>query len=204
MQEDYYFYEPKLGHGLKHDPINAIVGPRVIGWIGSKNSSGSLNLAPYSFFNLFNYRPPIIAFSSLGYKDSLRNVLETGVFTWNLVSRDLAEPMNLSSIEQAVPEFEFAGLTALDSRHIDAPRVGESLVSFECRLTQHLRLQDLEHNELDTWMVFGEVIGVHIAPSCLVDGVYNTSHAQPVLRGGGAGDYFSISDEAKFVLRRPK
>src|SRR5690625_5655553 len=73
-----HFYEPKKGHGLPHDPMNAIVGPRVIGWIGTRSQQGVLNLAPYSFFNLFNYRPPILGFSSIGYKDSVRNAIETG------------------------------------------------------------------------------------------------------------------------------
>ncbi len=204
MQQDYYFYQPEQGHGLRHDPMNAIVGPRPIGWIGTKSSTGTLNLAPYSFFNLFNYRPPIIGFSSLGFKDSVRNVLETGVFTWNLVTQELAEQMNQSSIEQAVPEFEFAGLTAVQSRCIDAPRVGESRVSFECKLTQQLRLQDLGGTELETWVVFGQVVGVHIDAACITDGIYDTATVQAVLRGGGAGDYFTITDAAKFVMRRPR
>ena len=81
---DEHFYEPAKGHGLKHDPFNAIVGPRPIGWVSTRGHDGSVNLAPYSFFNAFNYVPPIIGFSSVGAKDSLRNVRETGEFVWNL------------------------------------------------------------------------------------------------------------------------
>ncbi|MDF9899378.1 UNVERIFIED_ORG: flavin reductase (DIM6/NTAB) family NADH-FMN oxidoreductase RutF [Pseudomonas reinekei] len=62
MPDDIHFYEPANGHGLPHDPFNAIVGPRPIGWISSKDAEGRLNLAPYSFFNAFNYIPPIIGF----------------------------------------------------------------------------------------------------------------------------------------------
>ncbi|HEX8602407.1 MAG TPA: flavin reductase family protein, partial [Pseudoduganella sp.] len=85
-----HFYEPREGHGLRHDPFNAIVGPRPIGWISSSSADGILNLAPYSFFNAFNYVPPIVGFASIGYKDTLRNVRETGVFVWNLATRPLA------------------------------------------------------------------------------------------------------------------
>lgn len=80
---DRYFYEPSQGHGLPHDPFNAIVGPRPIGWVSTKGKNGSVNLAPYSFFNAFNYTPPIIGFSRStgkdggGDKDSLRNARET-------------------------------------------------------------------------------------------------------------------------------
>ena len=72
-----HFYEPRLGHRLPHDPFNAIVAPRPIGWISTRSASGALNLAPYSFFNAFNYTPPIIGFSSVGFKDTLRNVEQT-------------------------------------------------------------------------------------------------------------------------------
>lgn len=58
----HHYYEPSQGHGLPHDPLNAIIGPRPIGWIASRGGDGTLNLAPYSFFNAFNYRPPIIGF----------------------------------------------------------------------------------------------------------------------------------------------
>ena len=66
MSTDPHFYEPALGHGLAHDPISAIIGPRPIGWISSRGKNGSVNLAPYSFFNMFNYYPPIIGFASVG------------------------------------------------------------------------------------------------------------------------------------------
>lgn len=80
MDSGVHFYEPQNGHGLSHDPFNAIVGPRPIGWISSISAAGQVNLAPYSFFNAFNYRPPIVGFCSIGWKDSIRNVTETGEF----------------------------------------------------------------------------------------------------------------------------
>ena len=89
--DDVHYYEPATGHGLPHDPFNAIVGPRPIGWVSTRGADGSVNLAPYSFFNAFNYTPPLLGFSSTTAKDSVRNARETGEFVWNLATRDLAE-----------------------------------------------------------------------------------------------------------------
>ena len=165
MPESFHFYEPCQGHGLRHDPFNAIVAPRPIGWISTCNSAGATNLAPYSFFNAFNYVPPLVGFASLGRKDTLRNIEDTGVFAWNLVTRPLAQAMNqsCSPVGPEVSEFDLAGLTPAQSRFIAAPRVAESSVSFECRLTQVIQLQDAGGLKLDTWLVMGEVVGVHIA-----------------------------------------
>ena len=99
MSDAFHFYEPRDGHGLPHDPFNAIVGPRPIGWISSCTTDGALNLAPYSFFNAFNYTPPIVGFSSVGYKDTVRNIEQTGEFAWNLVTRELVDAMNRSSAQ---------------------------------------------------------------------------------------------------------
>src|SRR6202044_1385873 len=95
--ETAHIYEPAQGHGLKHDPFNAIVGPRPIGWIASLSAAGGRHLAPYSFFNAFNYRPPIIGFASIGRKDSLDNIEATREFVWNLATRPLAARMNATS-----------------------------------------------------------------------------------------------------------
>ncbi len=143
MPDDIHFYEPANGHGLPHDPFNAIVGPRPIGWISSQDATGQLNLAPYSFFNAFNYIPPIIGFSSVGRKDSLNNIEQTGEFVWNLATRPLAEQMNQSCamVAPEVNEFELAGLTTVASKVISVPRVAESPVSFECKVTQIIQLQ---------------------------------------------------------------
>ena len=206
MSDTIHFYEPRHGHGLPHDPFNAIVGPRPIGWISSRSAAGALNLAPYSFFNAFNYTPPIVGFSSIGYKDSVRNIEETGEFAWNLTTRALAEAMNQScaSVPPEVNEFELAGLTPVPSRVIAVPRVLESPVSFECRRTQVLQLAGADGSKVDTWLVLGEVVAVHIAKAQLKDGIYDTAAAGHVLRGGGAGDYFTIGPEQLFRMRRPQ
>ena len=200
-----HFYEPRHGHGLPHDPFNAIVGPRPIGWISTRSASGAVNLAPYSFFNAFNYTPPIVGFASIGYKDTVRNAEQTGEFAWNLVTRPLAEAMNqtCASVPPEVDEFTLAGLTPVASRLIAVPRVMESPVSFECRCTQIVQLQGANGEQVPTWLVLGEVVAVHIAQAFLKDGIYDTAAAGHVLRGGGPADYFSVGPEQLFRMRRP-
>jgi len=206
MTDTYHFYEPAKGHGLPHDPFNAMVGPRPIGWISSQDSAGNLNLAPYSFFNAFNYTPPIIGFASIGAKDSLRNIQETGEFGWNLATRPLAAQMNAScaAVPPEVNEFALTGLTPVASRHIKVPRVAECPVSFECKLTQIVQLHGVDGVLVPTWLVLGEVVGVYIAKRLLVDGVYDTAAAEPILRGGGPADYFAVTPESNFKMFRPR
>lgn len=198
-----HFYEPRLGHGLPHDPFNAIVGPRPIGWIASRDGAGVLNLAPYSFFNAFNYTPPLIGFSSTSRKDTLANIEATGEFVWNLATRELAEAMNASSamVAPEVDEFALAGLATAPSRVVNVPRVAASPVAFECKLSQIIRLQGADGSPAEAWLTLGEVVGVHIAEHLLVDGVYDTAAARPILRGGGPADYFELGE--KFRMRRP-
>ncbi|KQR07861.1 flavin reductase family protein [Xanthomonas sp. Leaf148] len=200
-----HFYEPAHGHGLPHDPFNAIVGPRPIGWIGSRSAEGIANLAPYSFFNAFNYTPPIVGFASIGRKDSLRNIEATGQFTWNLATRPLAEAMNASAamVPSEVDEFALAGLQMAPSRLIDAPRVAASPVSFECRLSQLVQLHSASGQAVETWLVLGEVVGVHLAHAALDNGVYDPAKVQTILRAGGPADYFEVQPQARFQMRRP-
>jgi len=206
MHGEMYYYEPAQGHGLPHDPFNAIVGPRPIGWISSQDTDGRLNLAPYSFFNAFNYTPPIIGFSSVGRKDSLNNIEATGEFCWNLATRPLAEAMNQScaAVAPEVDEFALSELTPVASRLVAVPRVLESPVSFECKVTQIIQLQGADKATVSSWLVLGEVVAVHIAQALLVDGIYDTAAGEPILRGGGPADYFQLGREANFKMYRPK
>jgi flavin reductase (DIM6/NTAB) family NADH-FMN oxidoreductase RutF len=203
---DHHSYEPRLGHGLAHDPFNSIVGPRPIGWISTCNAEGRANLAPYSFFNAFNYVPPIVGFASVGAKDTLRNAQATGEFVWNLVTRPLAEAMNQTSAATApeVDEFALAGLASAPSRLVRPPRVADSPVAFECRVTQVVQLQGADRMPVETWMVFGEVVAVHIERRLIVDGIYDTALAEPVVRGGGPADYFTIGAGQRFRMARPR
>jgi len=205
MSDDVHFYEPAQGHGLRHNPLNAIIAPRPIGWISTRDAAGTLNLAPFSFFNAFNYVPPIIGFSSTGDKDSLRNAQATGEFCWSLATRELAEAMNATSamVPPEVDEFALAGLTPAPSRIVSVPRVAESPVSFECRVAQVIQLQGADGAKVQTWLVLGEVVGVHIDRRLIRDGVYDTAAALPIVRGGGPADYFAIEASALFKMRRP-
>ena len=207
-----HFYEPGKGTGLPHSPFNAIIAPRPIGWISSRSADGVLNLAPFSFFNAFNYEPPIVGFASNGPKDSLanagntRNTGNTGEFCWNLVTKDLATEMNATSatVPPEVSEFEVSGLTPATSRIVDVPHVSEARVVFECRTTQVVPLQTRNGDLTKTSVVFGEVVGVHIDRALLVDGIYRTALADPVLRAGGPSDYFTLSEENRFQMMRPE
>lgn len=202
----FHSYEPRLGHGLPHDPFNAIVGPRPIGWISTQSAAGATNLAPYSFFNAFNYVPPIVGFASIGHKDTVRNVQETGEFVWNLATRDLAEAMNQTCAAAApeVSEFTLAGLTPLASTRVGPPRVAESPVTMECRSTQIVQLQGADGALVPTWLVLGEVVAVHIDTALLKNGVYDTARAGHILRAGGPADYFTVGPQQLFKMHRPR
>lgn len=206
MSPQRHFYQPKDGHRLAHDPFNAIIAPRPIGWISTKNLQGQVNLAPYSFFNAFNYQPPIIGFSSIGFKDSVNNARESGEFCWNLVSRKHAQAMNQTSasVPSDTDEFELAGLDKRESKIIDAPHVADCPVVMECKTTQIIQLLSVHGKKCETWLVLGEVVGVHILKTFIIDGLYQTAKAEPVMRGGGPADYFGISEAHKFQLFRPK
>ena len=203
--KDLHYYEPKHGHGLRHDPFNAIIAPRPIGWISSRGVGGNVNLAPYSFFNAFCYHPPIIGFSSTSKKDSVKNIEETGEFVWNLATMDLSRQMNATAAHVArdVSEFAIAGLTAVPCKLVNVPRVAESPVSFECRLSQIIQLQGADGEKAEAWLTLGEVVGVHIDKAFIKDGVYQTALAHPIVRAGRRGDYFEIRPDAMFEMVRP-
>lgn len=198
------FYETALNaHGLKHDPFKAIVAPRPIGWIGTKGLDGSRNLSPYSFFNIVSDHPKIVMFSSSGRKHSLRNAEETGMFTASLVSRDLVEQANVSSraVDYGVDEFALSGLTAEMGRVVEAPFVAEAHAALECRVTQILQPVGLDGTAADNWMVFGQVVAIHINESIIRDGRIDMGLARPIGRMGYM-DYCDGGSDV-FELQRP-
>lgn len=190
------FYEPKDGHGLPHNPFNALVAPRPIGWISSTGSLGD-NLAPYSFFNATAYVPPQIMFASQGVKDSLLNIRETGVFCVNLVGEALMQAMSDSSaaLPRGQDEFLHTGLAKAPSRMIAAPRVAAAPAALECRMTEILTLKGR-----DNYVVLAEVVGIHIDDACLSNGKFDATLYHPVARMGYR-DYTVIRDI--FELKRP-
>lgn len=198
-----YSYEIAKGHGLPHNPFKAIVAPRPIGWISTRSPEGVLNLAPYSFFNAVSDTPPIVMFSSSGYKDSVTNVDASGEFVFNLATEDLKDAMNVSSAPypHGTSEFEKAGLTPAASTLIGTPRVAEAKAAFECRHLQTLRLAGLDGRQADNWVVFGEVVAVHIDESVLVEGLFDVTRARPLARLGYM-DYSVV--DAVFQMKRPR
>lgn len=196
-------YKVSEGHGLARNPFKAIVAPRPIGWISSRGADGTLNLAPYSFFNAVCDTPPILAFSSYGYKDTVANVDATGEFVFNLATEDLKDAMNTSSAPypHGVSEFEKAGLTATESMCVSVPRVGEAKAALECKHLQTIRMTGLDGVESDNWLVLGEVVAVHLDKDAIVDGHFDVTKARPLARLGYM-DYAVVSDV--FEMFRPK
>lgn len=187
---------------LKHDPFKAIVAPRPIGWITSMSAKGEINLAPYSFFNGVCSKPNLVMFSSEGHKDSVAFIEETKEFVCNLATWDLREAMNKTSapFERGINEMERAGLAPAPSRLVRPPRVAASPCALECRLLQIVPMSDLEGRELDTHVVFGQVIGVHIDDRFIKDGLVDTAAMKPIARCG-YHNYAVV--ESEFKLTRP-
>ncbi len=201
---EFHFYEPSKGHGLPHDPFKAIVAPRPIGWISTRDSEGRLNLAPYSFFNAVCERPPMVMFSSAGWKDTVSNIKATREFVCNLVTRPLAEKMNQTSaaLPHGVNEFEFAKLDSAPSRMVMPPRVAEAPAALECKLVEIVQLHSTDGTVLDQYLTIGEVVGVHIHPACLKDGLFDLLGTHPVQRAGYTADYTEAT--TGFKMQRPQ
>jgi flavin reductase (DIM6/NTAB) family NADH-FMN oxidoreductase RutF len=192
---DTHFYKPKDGHQLPHDPFKAMVAPRPIGWISTVDAEGRPNLAPYSFFNAFCDSPPVVGFSSGGRKNSQRNVEETGEFVVNLATRRQAEAMNRTSaaLPHGVNEFEAAGLRAAPSRLVRPPRVADAPAALECRLPLVLPITDIDGKPTPNTLILGQVVGVHIDPAFLKDGLFDIVAAGTIARCGHRGDYAEVT-----------
>ncbi|RZV98707.1 MAG: flavin reductase family protein, partial [Rhodobacteraceae bacterium] len=173
------------------------ITPRPIGWISSRSADGIDNLAPYSFFNGVAYTPPQVMFASTGWKDSVRNISETGVFCVNIVEYAARDVMNVTTtrFESDVDEFERSGAPKVQCETIDCPRVGNSPAGLECRMTRVIELKG-EGN----YLILGEVTGIHLRDDCLVDGRFDILRYQPLARLGYR-DYTHVTD--LFSLKRP-
>jgi len=197
------FYRPEDGHGLPHNPFNAIVTPRPIGWISTRGAMGD-NLAPYSFFNAVAYVPPQVMFSSTSTKDdrgdtkdSVAQLRETGTFCVNIVEFAMRDAMNLTSgpWEAGKDEFELAGLEKAECETIDCQRVAAAPAALECKVVEIVKLPGAAN-----FVTFGEVTGVHLRDDCLVDGRFDVTTFQPLTRLGYR-DYSVIREV--FELKRP-
>lgn len=206
------FYETSKPHGLPHNPFNAIIVPRPIGWISTYDADGRANLAPYSFFNGVSYTPPQVVFSAgprpadatngSVLKDSCANVEATGCFVVNIVSYDLKDAMNQTAVEAPAgfDEFDFAGLTKAPAEMVKAPRVAEAKIHLECELVQIIDLRAPKDGNPNR-LIIGEVLGIHIDDSVLTDGLVDVAKLRPIARLGYRGDY-AVIDET-FEMIRP-
>lgn len=188
---------------LPHDPFKAILAPRPIGWISSISAKGEVNLAPYSFFNGVNSRPPLVMFASEGRKDSVRNIEETGEFVCNLATWELREAMNETSAPMLRGQNEMvrAQLEPAPSVLVKPPRVAAAPCALECKLVRIIQLETHQHEQVDSHVVFGEVVGVHIDDQFIVDGILDTAALKPVARCGY--DQYAVV-ESLFSMTRPE
>lgn len=198
------FYRPEAGHGLPHNPFNAIVAPRPIGWISTRAGMGD-NLAPYSFFNAVAYQPPQVMFASTsakedrdGTKDSVAQIAESGVFCVNIADATMRDLINASSAPMAagVSEFTACGIEAAECETIDCPRVAGAAAALECRMTQITRLAGTAN-----FAVFGVVTGLHLRDDCIREGRFDLRDKGWLSRMGYR-DYAAIHD--LFELERPE
>ena len=196
------FYRPCDGHGLPHNPFNAIITPRPIGWISTRDAQGRDNLSPYSFFNGVAYTPPQVMFASTGRKpdagdtkDNVANIRETGVFCVNVVEYAAREAMNVTSasLPRGEDEFASAGVEKAACEQIDCARVAGAPASLECRVTQIIKIEGDSN-----FVVFGEVVGVHLRDDCVVYGRFDVTRFTPLSRMGYR-DYTAVRDVFEMV-----
>lgn len=198
------FYEPDKRDKalLPHDPFKAIVAPRPIGWVTSINLEGRVNLAPYSYFNGINSRANLVMFASEGRKDSVSFIAETQEFVCNLATWDLREQMNATSapLPRGINEMERAGLEPAPSRRVKPPRVKASPCALECKLIKIVDMTTTDGTPVDCYVVFGQVVGVHIDDRFIVDGRLDTAGMKPIARCGY--DEYAVV-ESVFSMTRP-
>ena len=189
-------------HGLRHDPFKTLVAPRPIGWISSLSSDGTVNLAPYSFFNAVSTDPHVVIFGSQGRKDSQRNIEETGEFVCNLATWDLRDAMNRTSapVEHGVDEMELAGLEGAPSQMVKPPRVAATPVALECRYMHTVALPQ-KPGFGEASVVFGEVLGVYIDDRVIEEGMIDIAKLRTIARCGYQ-DYAVV--DSVFAMARPK
>jgi flavin reductase (DIM6/NTAB) family NADH-FMN oxidoreductase RutF len=194
------FYDAvKNDHGFQYDPFKAIVVPRPIGWVSTLSPTGKANLAPYSYFNAFSQSPHYVAFGSGPVKDSMRNIEETGEFTFSLATYDLREKVNATSAHVTEDEFELAGLTKAPCEIVRPPRVAESPAALECCLHRIVPLPD-DDGKAENFLIIGRVLGIHIDDRFIHDGRVDTAAMRPIARLGYS-EYATVTEVWR--MRRP-
>ena len=176
--------------------MNSVVVPRPIAWVCSRSADGVLNLAPHSFYTVACVEPPVVQFTSVGRKDSLRNVEATGEFTVSLTPEALFEQINATGTDfpPGTSEAEACGVRLEPSDVVGVPRVAESPVAVECTLHSTVRLGD-------STVVFGRVRAITAWQSAVRDGRPRIEELRPLARLGG--NEWSTIGEVKEIARIP-
>ena len=174
--------DPSLVDGGVYALLNSVVVPRAIAWVSTTSVDGVDNLAPHSFFTISSVNPPVVQFTSVGAKDSLRNAVATGEFVVSVCTEDLVEQVNISAVPFPgdISEFDRAGVTREPSARVRPPRVAESPASLECRVVGTRNFGG------DSTVVFGEVVWVAVRADVVVDDRVSVERLRPVSRLGGA------------------
>jgi flavin reductase (DIM6/NTAB) family NADH-FMN oxidoreductase RutF len=198
------YYDPRHKPiPLPHDPLTALVVPRPIGWISTLGRNGIVNLAPYSFFNAVAANPPFVMFSSAGIKHSQLNAEQTGEFVASLATYELREELNITSamVGAEVSEPELARLEMAPSVAVKPPRVRKSPVALECRYVKTVELPGPDGKPHSFSIVIGEVVGIYIDDSVIVNGLVDLSQARPIARLGDLDQYTVV--DTIFKMTRP-
>jgi flavin reductase (DIM6/NTAB) family NADH-FMN oxidoreductase RutF len=180
------------------------VVPRPIGWLTAVSRNGEINLAPYSFFNAVSEAPPMVMFSSGGRKDTVAFIEETREFVCNFANFALREAVSKTGMElpRGVNEMIEAGLAPAPSRLVRPPRVAAAPCALECKLLQIVDLRDLDGHASQRFVVFGQVVGVHIDDRFIKDGRLDTAAMQPIARCGYS-DYAVVDKVFAMARSRP-
>ena len=180
------------------------VTPRPIAWVSSVDEQGTVNLAPFSFFNVVSVNPPVVGFSPLlngsgNGKDTLNNIRDTGEFVVNIVSHRIAEAMSQTSAayEPHVDEFREAGLTAMKSTLVTPPSVGEAMVHFECRLHDII---SFGNEPMSGNLILGEICHIHMQDGVMDGDRIDVSKLDTV--GRMEGSYYSTTRD-RFSIEKP-
>jgi len=178
----------------------ATIGPRPIAWVTTQDTDGTINAAPFSFFNAMSGDPPVVAFGIGGrapgdVKDTGGNIRRTGQFVVNLVSHELAEPMNVTAIDfpKSVNELREAGLTTAPSLHVKPPRITEAPVSMEC---ERLVIVDVG---VDRAVVLGKVLAIYVRDDCVLE--LTTMLQDPLIKLVMRSDNVSEAEHSALLYR---
>jgi len=169
--------------------LTSVVVPRPIAWVSTVSPDGVENLAPHSFFTIASVNPPVVSFTSLGEKDSLRNIRETGEFVISLAPEDMFEAVNATGTGFAadVSEFDAAGIAREASGTVRPPRVAGSPVALECRLHEI-------HPVGDCFVVYGEITRAAISTETLDGDSHPRIEALRPLSRLGLNEWGTIGD----------